>query len=779
MGPDDQEKLQMLALAEHVPPAAYQAGELPLVDLQNTLPVPLSTPLLRVPEARAWLQGALPVFPDIAKFQPELLRSANRVPPGLSDEIYALLFRYYRDKTFDEWSEAVLSAAKGMKPDHTNIKKWFRNFVDNRHFKLQTLPNNEQYLERDGKPVLSNGMVPGALNLLHEIYGHTPKARLLNLVQDRFFIPHGAQTFVGNALDQHSCMECDLNAPLPPKQHKDSIRTFVAFERVQIDACEIATDALSRLREGHGFRYLLTVIDCFTKFAFAFPLKTLSAVEAVANLKVVFQFFVPDIIQSDNGRQFRNALVKALAAETGFKHLRGSPHTPEHQGQVERFNRTIKEAIFGWICKSKTPSDWHSYVAKEITRYNRTKHSTTGFPPEKLVFGRLRNPQDRATDDDEKLSLLAWARRDQRFTLRAGEELFNIQENITALQVIAHVEHKGELARAALNGIAKRNARNRFCVGDNVAANPLLTLGAEVIVPRPQKGIESKDPTQTKNIEGTVVAASLEANRYGVEIESDEGKGGTVWEPATRIIVASSGQPTAKKELNISWREIKIRAQEFIDFKIDADWRDTRALIKKIQSEAVVDDEREIDEALGRLELPNELEAAPNLINETIVIQVLDRLFMAHLIGQAGYETLKYDDLSPGHISLEETALLLRYVVKRKFQFFMAAAAQWRRSRTKHPEILLPLVIAGISGQIHKCSDCFFTSTCQSSHACCVTAAKRRVRELEQPTTEKGSIHPVQQEESPGISDESEDDVPLSKRVKKVTVVGTLLNLIL
>jgi transposase InsO family protein len=55
----------------------------------------------------------------------------------------------------------------------------------------------------------------------------------------------------------------------------------------------------------------------------------------------IFGNGVPEIIQSDNGKEFNNFLMKNLSAKWGFKIIRGRARYPQSQGQIERCNQTI------------------------------------------------------------------------------------------------------------------------------------------------------------------------------------------------------------------------------------------------------------------------------------------------------------------------------------------------------------------------------------------------------------------------------------------------------
>lgn len=49
----------------------------------------------------------------------------------------------------------------------------------------------------------------------------------------------------------------------------------------------------------------------------------------------------PDLIQSDNGKEFKNSLMRYLLQKWGVTHLFGRPRHPQSQGQIERANQTL------------------------------------------------------------------------------------------------------------------------------------------------------------------------------------------------------------------------------------------------------------------------------------------------------------------------------------------------------------------------------------------------------------------------------------------------------
>jgi transposase InsO family protein len=83
-------------------------------------------------------------------------------------------------------------------------------------------------------------------------------------------------------------------------------------------------------------------LDVYSKFARTYPLKGKTAECVIECLEDLFEHYgVPGIIQSDNGKEFRNKLMFDLASKYKILLINGRPRRPQTQGQVERFNQTI------------------------------------------------------------------------------------------------------------------------------------------------------------------------------------------------------------------------------------------------------------------------------------------------------------------------------------------------------------------------------------------------------------------------------------------------------
>ena len=68
----------------------------------------------------------------------------------------------------------------------------------------------------------------------------------------------------------------------------------------------------------------------------------------------------------------------------GIKLIHSAPYTPQTNGGIERFNRTIKSAIFEYMTRANTKK-YIDVLPAFVKNYNSTKHSTTNHTPDELM----------------------------------------------------------------------------------------------------------------------------------------------------------------------------------------------------------------------------------------------------------------------------------------------------------------------------------------------------------------------------------------------------------
>ncbi|XP_076642261.1 uncharacterized protein LOC143353100 [Halictus rubicundus] len=106
-------------------------------------------------------------------------------------------------------------------------------------------------------------------------------------------------------------------------------------------------DLVGPLPVSEGFQYCLTMVDRFSRWAEAVPLKETSA-QTVGRTFFehwVSRFGAPAFLTSDQGPQFESQLLSALLALVGCRRKRTTTYHPASNGMVERWHRVLKAAI--------------------------------------------------------------------------------------------------------------------------------------------------------------------------------------------------------------------------------------------------------------------------------------------------------------------------------------------------------------------------------------------------------------------------------------------------
>ena len=80
--------------------------------------------------------------------------------------------------------------------------------------------------------------------------------------------------------------------------------------------------------------YLLTCVDHFSKYAWAVPVRNKEAITIKNSIEQVYIQGYPEILQSDNIREFFNRILNAYFISINVKHILGSSYYSQSQGAI-------------------------------------------------------------------------------------------------------------------------------------------------------------------------------------------------------------------------------------------------------------------------------------------------------------------------------------------------------------------------------------------------------------------------------------------------------------
>ena len=211
--------------------------------------------------------------------------------------------------------------------------------------------------------------------------GHLGVEKTLHKVKERFYWP-GMHQDIKNWCK--TCATCATRISTPRK-NRAPLETIEVGYPMQV----VTVDILGPLpKSAAGNSYVLVAADYFTKWVEACAIPNQEAITVARKLtdQMFCRFSPPDQLHSDQGKQFESELLKDICNIFRIKKTRTTPHHPQCDGQVERFNRTLLHMLSTTV--KEHPFDWEDQLPKVCMAYNTSVHSSTGHTPYFLMFGR-------------------------------------------------------------------------------------------------------------------------------------------------------------------------------------------------------------------------------------------------------------------------------------------------------------------------------------------------------------------------------------------------------
>ena len=134
-------------------------------------------------------------------------------------------------------------------------------------------------------------------------------------------------------------------------------------------------------KQNNNYKYILTVIDFFSKHSWCYPLKNKNYNEVINSFKDIFKKSKrkPNFIQSDEGTEFTNKHVQKFFNDNNIKWY----HTYNRDIKCsicERFNRTILNKIYKNFTLNNN-TIWIKDLNKLVKEYNNSYHRTIKMKP--------------------------------------------------------------------------------------------------------------------------------------------------------------------------------------------------------------------------------------------------------------------------------------------------------------------------------------------------------------------------------------------------------------
>ena len=297
------------------------------------------------------------------------------------------------------------------------IRKW-RHYLIGNHFKLITDQRSVAFMYDQHSSKIKKDKIlrwrlelssfrydvvyrPGALNLaadalsrshcasihdqhdqqlknLHDSLCHPGITRLTHFVRTKN-LPYSIADVKSVTNQCRACAEVKPRFFNPP--HTNLIKATQPFERLSIDF-------KGPLPSKSSHRYLLTCIDEYSRFPFAFACSDVTSSTVIKCLIQLFALFgMPAYIHSDRGACFVSEELRKFLHEKGISTSRTTSYSPQGNGQVERLNGTLWRTIQLALKSRNLPiTHWEDVLLDALHSVRSLLCTATNCTPHERLF---------------------------------------------------------------------------------------------------------------------------------------------------------------------------------------------------------------------------------------------------------------------------------------------------------------------------------------------------------------------------------------------------------
>jgi len=229
--------------------------------------------------------------------------------------------------------------------------------------------------------IYCSSISPESLNSLHASLGHPGITRMMHFVRSKN-LAYSLEDV------KKACSSCSICAKLKPRFYKfkgQLIKATQPFERLNIDF-------KGPLETKGKNRYMLTIVDEFSRFPFAYPVADMTTETVIKCLDNLFSMFgMPAYIHSDRGTSFMSKELKQHLHSLGVATSRTTPYNPQGNGQCERYNGIIWCTVKLMLASDDLlPSCWELVLQKALHAIRSLLCTPTNATPHERFFMHLR-----------------------------------------------------------------------------------------------------------------------------------------------------------------------------------------------------------------------------------------------------------------------------------------------------------------------------------------------------------------------------------------------------
>ena len=316
------------------------------------------------------LQGSELHYPAVEKEATAIIEAVRKWSHFLARQHFTLT-------TDQRYVAFMLDNRKRTKIKNNKILEW-RLELASFSYTIEYRPGKENVAPDTLTRAFCCSTTTSSLIDIHNKLCHPGVTRLLHFVRSKN-LPFSTEDV------RRTCSSCKVCSELKPQFHKPAQGTLIKatqpMERLSIDF-------KGPLPSNTRNCYILTVIDEYSRFPFAFPCSNMLSSTVIKCLELIFSLCgMPSYIHSDRGSSFMSQELKSYLLQKGIASSRTTPYHSQGNGQCERYNAIIWNAI-RLNLKSRNLDDkhWELVLPQTLHSIRSMLSTATNVTPHERFF---------------------------------------------------------------------------------------------------------------------------------------------------------------------------------------------------------------------------------------------------------------------------------------------------------------------------------------------------------------------------------------------------------
>ncbi len=216
------------------------------------------------------------------------------------------------------------------------------------------------------------------LQQLHEGLVHPGVARMYSFIRSRN-LPFSMEDVKSMTAQCRTCAEVKPRFLRP--NNPPLIKALQPFDRLSVDF-------KGPIKSTSQNKYLLVIIDEYSRFPFAYSCRDMTSSTAIKHLGNLFSVFgLPGYVHSDNGPAFISKELSDYLTSLGVPCSKSSHYNPRGNGQVERYNGIIWKGIeLALHSQNLTVNHWESMLPSVLHSIRTLICTATNQTPHERLF---------------------------------------------------------------------------------------------------------------------------------------------------------------------------------------------------------------------------------------------------------------------------------------------------------------------------------------------------------------------------------------------------------